>query len=411
MKTVNSDSIKSTWQRVRGVSRFLFKRMGEYHLPQIAGSLSFTTVLSIVPLLVIMLSVLTGFPVFLKFQKEIEQFMIDNLMPEKMSGIIMKQVGQFAAQSSRLSLVGGVMLVFSSLLTMGTVDRTFNEIWGVKRRGLMRRNVLVYWAVLTAGPVLFGLALLLNGQLIDMLKISPYLGQVLSVVVSFLSAVLGFSALYVFVPNRKVAWGDAFWGGLVAALLFVGLTQGFSAVFRQFQVYAIIYSAFSILPAFFLWLYLFWWIVLLGASLTASLPILKYERWKREPRVGGDLPEALMVLYILYKAQHSPAHMLNWDSLQAQLKLNSEDLGAIMLRLQRNGWVGKIRRTDGGTGWALICDTGAVTLANLYDEFVFDSQYFAARAQQAELPWASRLSDLHRSVYHRIYLSELFEKR
>lgn len=105
MKTVNSDSIKSTWQRVRGVSRFLFKRMGEHHLPQIAGSLSFTTVLSIVPLLVIMLSVLTGFPVFLKFQKEIEQFMIDNLMPEKMSGIIMKQVGQFAAQS--FSLVFG----------------------------------------------------------------------------------------------------------------------------------------------------------------------------------------------------------------------------------------------------------------------------------------------------------------
>ena len=412
MKSMQLKNLTDLGQRMRAVVRFLLGRMGAHRLNQVAGSLSFTSVLSLVPLLVVMLAILTAFPVFDRFQKEIQQYMLDNLMPDRMSKVVMKQITQFADQSSRLSMAGGVSLVFTSLMTMGTVDRVFNDIWQVKRRGLLRKNILVYWAVLTVGPILFGLILLFNRYMVDTLKSSPIMMiEALDFVVPFISVLLGFSALYMFVPNRKVKWHDALIGGSVAALLFTGLTQSFSLVFRQFQVYAIVYSAFSILPALFLWLYVFWWIVLLGASLTASLPILKYERWRKEPRVGDDLPEALMVLYILYQAQHSPARMVSWESLQTQLKLNSEDLSSIMQTLQEHGWVGKVRRTDDGTGWALICDTGEVTLANLYDVFVFDSQYFSAKSQQAGLPWASRLTDLHRSAYHRVYLSELFEKR
>ena len=408
---MNINYIRQIWQRLQAASRFLASRMYAPRLPQVAGSLSFTTVLSLVPLLVVMLSILTAFPVFEKFQGEIQQFMLDNLMPEKVSKVVMKQITQFAEQSSRLSLAGSILLIVSAVLTMATIDRVFNDIWQVKRRGLLRKNVLVYWAVLTMGPIIFGLVLLLGSYFVETLKTAPMLQSTLSVVVPFVFATLSFALLYVFVPNRKVAWRDALVGGLLAGLLFIALTNGFALIFKQFQVYAVVYSAFSILPAFFLWLYIFWLIVLLGASLTATLPIMKYERWRKQPRVGDDLPEALMILYILYQAQHSPARMVSWHSIQTQLRLNSEDLADIMNLLQENGFIGKVRRPDDGTGWALICDTGEVTLAHLYDVFVFDSQYFAAQAQKRELPWATRFTELHRSNYHRIYLSELFEKR
>lgn len=408
---MNINYIRQIWQRLQAASRFLASRMYAHRLPQVAGSLSFTTVLSLVPLLVVMLSILTAFPVFEKFQGEIQQFMLDNLMPEKVSKVVMKQITQFAEQSSRLSLAGSILLIVSAVLTMATIDRVFNDIWQVKRRGLLRKNVLVYWAVLTMGPIIFGLVLLLGSYFVETLKTAPMLQSTLSVVVPFVFATLSFALLYVFVPNRKVAWRDALVGGLLAGLLFIALTNGFALIFKQFQVYAVVYSAFSILPAFFLWLYIFWLIVLLGASLTATLPIMKYERWRKQPRVGDDLPEALMILYILYQAQHSPARMVSWHSIQTQLRLNSEDLADIMNLLQENGFIGKVRRPDDGTGWALICDTGEVTLAHLYDVFVFDSQYFAAQAQKRELPWATRFTELHRSNYHRIYLSELFEKR
>jgi membrane protein len=206
-------------------------------------------------------------------------------------------------------------------------------------------------------------------------------------------------------------WKDAVIGGLVTAVLFVALTNGFASVFKGFQVYAVIYSAFSIIPAFFLWLYVFWMIVLFGASLTASLPILKFERWRKEPRAGDGLPEALMILYVLYQAQHSPSHMLSWSALQSHMRLNSEELADIVIKLQENGWVAKIRRHDEGTGWALICDTTQVTLADLYDVFVFNSQYFADKAQKNHLPWASIFTNMHNSTYHHVSLSELFGAR
>lgn len=408
---MNGFSWQDTWQSLRAGARFLAGRMNAHRLPQVAGSLSFTTVLSIVPLLVVMLSILTAFPVFDKFQNEIQQFMLDNLMPEKMSKVVMKQISQFAEQSSKLSVVGSLMLIVSALLTVGTIDRSFNDIWHVKRRGLLRKNVLVYWAILTMGPILFGLVLLLSSYLVETLKTTPMLQSTLSLVIPFVISVISFMLLYVFVPNRKVAWRDAFVGALFAALLFIALTNGFASIFKKFQVYAVVYSAFSILPAFFLWLFIFWLIVLLGASITATLPIMKYERWRKEPRMGDDLPEALMILYILYQAQHSPARMVSWHSIQTQLRLSSEDLADIMNKLQAHGWIGKIRRPDDGTGWALICDTGEVTLAHLYDAFVFDSKYFAAAAEKRDLPWASRFTELHRSRHHRVYLSELFEKR
>lgn len=408
---MNQTNSQNRWLKAKEVIRFMSKRMGEYRLSQVAGSLSFTSVLSIVPLVIVMLSILTIFPVFDTFKGLIQQFMLDNLMPEKMSKLVMSQITLFAENSSHLSLVSLILMIFSALMTIGTVDRVFNDIWRVKKRGLVRKNILVYWAVLTMGPILFGSVLLLGSYFIGTLKSMPVLSTFLSVFLPLISSMLGFFALYTFVPNRKVMWRDAFVGALVAGLLFIVLTKGFTWVFKQVQVYAVVYSAFSIVPAFFLWLYVFWFIVLLGASLAATLPIFKYERWRKEHKPGDTLPDALMVLYVLYQVQNSPSHMASWSSLQTQLRLSSEELSFILNKLQTQGWVGKVKRMDGGTGWALICNLDEVKLVHLYDVFVFDSQYFSGQAQKINLPWAKSFINIHKTPNHQVCLSELFENR
>lgn len=406
---------QKNWQdrllKIKAAIRFMLKQMGEHRLSQVAGSLSFTSVLSIVPLIVVMLSILTIFPIFDTFKSLIQQFMLDNLMPEKMSEVVMKQVTQFAEKSSHLSFFSLILMVFSVLMTMGTVNQVFNDVWRVKRQGLVRKNILVYWAILTMGPILFASVLLLGSYFVSTLKNMPMLSAFLSFLLPFTSSVLGFFALYMFVPNRKVVWRDALAGALVAGLLFIILIKSFSWVFKQAQVYAVVYSAFSIIPAFFLWLYIFWLIVFLGASLAATLPIFNYERWRKEPRPGDGLPDALMVLYFLYQVQKSPSHMANWSSLQARLRLSSEELSFILDRLQAQGWVGRIKRIDGGTGWALICDTDEVKLAHLYDVFVFDSQYFASQAQKNSLPWAQSFTEIHKTQNHQMNLTEIFKNR
>ncbi len=392
---------------------FLWRRMGALRLPQVAGSLSYTTVLSLVPLLVIVLSILTILPQFQGFQKEIQNFMAENLMPARMSKVVMQQITTFTERSSSLSLVGGIFLIFSSLSTMAIVDRAFDDIWQIKKRPSFRRNVAIYWAVLTLGPFVFSGALLLINYLMHSLnfKTIPLLGSLLSWLLPFVLSMLTFAALYVFVPNRKVLWKDALVGGFVAAVIFLLLSKSFSAVFKSFSGYAILYGAFSIIPAFFLWLYVFWWGILFGAGITANLPILKYERWRREERPGDRLPEALMVLYLLHQAQKSPAHMMSWDALQQQIKLNSEELAFIIERLQSLGWVGKVQRVDGGYGWALIGDPEQIRLADVYDAFVFDTAHFANLAEQQNLPWAKYLTELQSTATHEVSLNQLFETK
>ena len=396
---------------LKAVMVFLWRRMGALRLPQVAGSLSYTTVLSLVPLLVIVLSILTILPQFQGFQKEIQNFMTENLMPARMSKIVMQQITTFTERSSRLSLVGGVFLIFSSLSTMAIIDRAFDDIWQIKKRPSFRRNVAIYWAVLTLGPFVFSGALLLINFLMHSLNFNdiPVRGPLLNWILPFVLSILSFAALYVFVPNRKVLWKDALVGGFVAAVIFLLLSKSFSAVFKTFSGYAILYGAFSIIPAFFLWLYVFWWGILFGAGITANLPILKYSRWRRENKPGDRLPEALMVLYLLHQAQKSPARMISWDALQQQIKLNSEELALIVEALQARGWVGKVQRVDGGYGWALIADGEQVRLADVYDAFVFDTPYFANLAEQQNLPWARYLTELQHTSAHDVSLNQLFE--
>ncbi len=396
------------FQIVRGIVVFLWYRMVALRLPQVAGSLSYTTVLSMIPLLVIVLSVLTILPQFQGFQKEIQAFMTDNLMPAKMSKTVMQQVTIFTQRSAGLSLVGGVFLVFSTLTTMAIIDRAFADIWQVKKRSTFRANVPIYWAVLTLGPFVFGGALLLVNWLVHSLGTFAFISSFLGVVLPFVLSTVTFAALYVFVPARRVQWRDALLGGAIAAVIFSILTHTFSAVFKSFSGYAILYGAFSIVPAFFLWLYVFWWGVLFGAGITANLPILKYERWRREPHVGDRLPEALMLLYLLYQAQKSPARMMGWDALQSQMKMNGEEMGFMIEQLQALSWVGKVQRPDGGYGWALIADADEVRLADVYDAFVFDTPYFAGQAAQQNLPWAKYLAQLQNTPAHDVRLSDLF---
>ena len=148
--------------------------------------------------------------------------------------------------------------------------------------------------------------------------------------------------------------------------------------------------------------------ILFGAGITANLPILKYERWRREARPGDRLPEALMILYLLYQAKGSSTHMMSDHALQQQIKLNHEELTAIIERLQVHGWVGKVERMDGGHGWALIGDEDRIRLSDLYDTFVFDTPYFANQAERQNLPWARYLTELQHTPAHQVSLRQLF---
>ncbi|MDB5756603.1 MAG: hypothetical protein JWR56_3031, partial [Massilia sp.] len=263
MINVSVDMVRGlTWREVRDLIRFARRRLNEEKLPQVAGSLTFTTTLALVPLLTIVLAVFTTFPVFNTFRASLEAYFVQTVMPKGIANTIINNLSQFASKATRLSAVGAVALLFTSTAMMAMVERAFNQIWRVKRTRPLPQRVLMYWALLSLGPLLFGLSLTVTTQLFmatnDLMRAVPFVGALIYTLVSVALTTGAYTLLYVAVPNRFVDWRDAVWGGLVAAIAFEIAKRAFGVFVKQFPTYAIIYGALAALPLFLLWMYVSW---------------------------------------------------------------------------------------------------------------------------------------------------------
>lgn len=269
--------------QVRDLLRFAGQRLREERLPQVAGSLTFTTVLALVPLLTIALAVFTTFPLFDTFRRALDSYFLRSLIPAGIASTILDYLNQFASQATRLSAVGAVALIATAVAMIGTVDRTFNRIWRVRTRRPFAQRVLTYWAVITLGPLLIGVSISVTGYLFAatngvVLKL-PLLGAVMFTLVSLALTAGAFTLLYMVVPNRLIDWRDAACGGVLAAIAFELSKRLFAVFIASFPTYTVLYGALAAIPLFLVWIYLGWMITLMGATLTAALPVVRYERW------------------------------------------------------------------------------------------------------------------------------------
>ncbi|MFL6707594.1 MAG: YihY family inner membrane protein, partial [Massilia sp.] len=265
----SADKVRGlTWRQAGDLARFAIRRLTEERLPQVAGSLTFTTVLALVPLLTIVLAIFTTFPVFATFRTSLETYFVQTLIPRGIANTITGNLTQFASKATRLSAVGAVALLVTSTAMMSMIERALNQIWGVKRRRPFTQRLVMYWALLTLGPILIGLSLTVTSQLFmatsEVVRAVPFLGALFYTLVSVSLSAGAYTLLYVTVPNRDVAWGDAIVGGVVAALAFEIAKRVFAIFIKQFPTYAIIYGALAALPLFLLWLYFSWMIALVG---------------------------------------------------------------------------------------------------------------------------------------------------
>jgi membrane protein len=250
------------------------------------------------------------------------------------------------------------------------------------------QRVLVYWALVTLGPLAFGLSLTLTSQLFSatngLMSLVPFLGAVFYTVVSVALTTGAYVLLYMTVPNRDVDWRDAMWGGLVAAIAFEVAKRVFAIFIRQFPTYAIIYGALAALPLFLVWMYLSWMITLVGALLTAALPIVKYERWWYEPVPGGAFVDAMAVLKVLHGgARLTGTAMVSSAQIRTCTRIGYDEMSELLERMVAAGWVGRVHVEEqvplrwgkgaraGTDCWVLLVDPRLVRLADVYRLFVF----------------------------------------
>ncbi len=377
-----------TLREARDLFRFARRRLGEERLPQVAGSLTFTTVLALVPLLTIALAIFTTFPMFGTLRKTLEAYFMQSMMPKGMANTILGHLTTFANKATRLSAVGAVALVFTSVMMMGMIERAFNQIWRVRRPRPISQRIMIYWALVTLGPLLFGLSLTVTSQVFmatsGIVSAVPLLGTLFYTSLSVALTTGAYTLLYMAIPNRYVDWHDAVWGGLVAALAFEAAKRLFAVFIQMFPAYAIIYGALAALPLLLIWIFLSWMITLIGALLVSALPIVKYERWWYQPVPGGEFVDAMAILKVLYiSGKINNSTLVNSSYIRAHTRIGYDEMTDLLEKMLAVGWVGRVKKEaparvqwgkrvrEETDNWVLLVNAEKIKVSDVYRLFVF----------------------------------------
>lgn len=252
----------------------IFRRFGTENMAQTAAALAFTTLLSLVPLVTLVVSVASLIPYFDVLINRLDAIVLSSLLPAGSAGVINKYIGNFANKARSLTVPGVLMLVVTAFLLMQTIERTFNHLWQVKPRPILQR-VRLYAFVMILWPFLLGgLAALMSyavttslGFVAEPVWVRKFVFKVLSFIL--LGGFFGF--LYYAVPNAKVSKWAAFTGGLFATSMFALMQKGFELYLASVGTFKSIYGAFAAMPIFLIWLHLSWAVVLFGGLIAATL--------------------------------------------------------------------------------------------------------------------------------------------
>lgn len=257
------------------LTRSTIRRAGQVRLPQAAASLTLTTSLSIVPLLAVGFSLFRRFPAFRPLEVAIEQHLLKSLLPADISGAVLKYLHQFAANASRLTLMGSLFVLAGAVMMLLTVEGALNQMWDIKKARPLPRRLGLYLVILAVGPALLGASLWVTATLLGapaglVRSVPKSLAFVIDLAPIALCSV-SLASLFHWLPNAQVRWRDAIAGGVLGGIALELGKRGFTAYLIQGPTYRSLYGAFATLPVFLLWLYFSWLITLCAALVTAHL--------------------------------------------------------------------------------------------------------------------------------------------
>ncbi|MBK9220451.1 MAG: YihY family inner membrane protein [Uliginosibacterium sp.] len=365
LKRSKSASVRQFFSLVR--RRFLERRV-----LQTAGSLTYTTLLSLVPMVTVVLLVMRQFAPLAQFGDDLRAFLLQNLLPERAGKMITLYALQFSQKASSLTLLGTVFLVITAVMLFQTIDHTLNGIWNVRRPRAWYVRIPVYWLALTVGPMFFAASVAATGELLsasrDLVEKQPHWVNSLmdrSMTTVLLAAL--FSFMFHAIPNRKLNIWHSLAGGLVAGLGVVISQRLFGLYLSKLPSFALIYGTFSVVPIFLIWIYLSWLMVLLGATIAAVLPDFQLRHSQLPATAAGRAVAILRVSRMLADAQQKGAVAELADLARAahQTVAQTDEL------LNTMGSAGWVVQTEDGA-WTLCVAAEVITLGSLFSLAVFE---------------------------------------
>jgi len=338
-----------------------------------AGALSYTTLVSLIPLTAIVLAVLSAFPIFADTRDQMLATLFTNFVPQ-IGTEIEWWFRYFAGVALKTTAFGVVALAFTSILLLAAIEEQLNAIWRVTAARPWFQRVLIYWTILTLGPILLGVGLSFSGyfdliaqrmgfsqQLGDLLTRTWFhsLARLLPFVLEAVTLVL----VYCLIPNRTVRWREALVGGVIAALLIEPLKIGFGIYILQLSTYRAVYGALAAIPIFLAWMYILWCVILVGAVIAAALPEWRVdESLPKAPVSTPRLGLALALLAELF-AQSRRGGMVGTPELAQRMGVNVALVDEHLALLKPKGLVAQ---TAEGC-WVLARQPENVMLMDIYE--------------------------------------------
>jgi membrane protein len=365
------------WQNLRRfpwrtTALTLRERFREDRLGVTASSLTFTTTISLVPLFTVALAIFSAFPMFARLQTTLQRWLVESLVPDNIAKQVLSYLNQFAAKAGQIGWVGALFLLVTALALILTIDRKLNDIWRVRTPRPLTQRILVYWAVLTLGPLLLGASLSVTSYALSASKgmVSALPGGVrfLLDALQFALVMVGLAALYRYVPNTRVRWTHALVGGLFVATALELAKSALAWYLAKVPTYSVVYGTFATVPILLVWFYLAWVIVLLGAVVAAYLPSLLAGIARRGNSPGWRFQLALEALAQLHAVREAPQRGLGLEALAQTLRVDPLHLEEPVAALVALDWLGRLDEED--ERYVLLQDPQHLPLAPLAERLL-----------------------------------------
>jgi membrane protein len=368
----------------RNTAMTLLERFREDRLGVTASSLTFTTTISLVPLFTVGLAIFSAFPMFAVLQTRLQSWLVQSLVPGDIAQQVLSYLNQFAAKAGQMGWAGALALLVTALALILTIDRKLNDIWRVRESRPLTQRVLVYWAVLTLGPLFLAGSLAVTSYALStsrgLVSSMPDALRLLLDTMQFALMTAGVAALYRYVPNTRVRWSHALIGALFVAAGLELAKKLLALYLLLVPTYSVVYGTFATLPILLIWIYLVWVIVLLGAVVAAYLPSLLGGIARRGDSPGWNYQLALELVDRLGQARRTEAHTpaahtpdpqareaasrgVNLEHLARALRVDGLQLEEPLRALRRLDWVGCLDEED--ARWVLLIDPTITPLAPL----------------------------------------------
>ncbi len=386
------------WDFTRSFLPFMWKNFMQDRVLLSAGSLAFQTLLSLVPLMAVVLSVLSVSPVFENFNRYVEDFILQNFVPA--SGEMLREYfWEFISKTSTIPTIGGIFLFIIALFLISTIDHTINQIWDVHAPRKILQGFTLYWTVLTLGPIIIGSGLVASSYVWYTVFTEGPLLEMRTRILSYLPLVnsfLAFFLLYMLVPNRRVKFLHAASGAFLATVLFELSKKWFSFYVTTFATFEHIYGALSVIPLLFFWIYLIWVVALSGAEFVYCLGAMKpTAKAKTEFSPLKGMRDVLDIMEHIWQGQQSGEYVNLKKSSIVVDGIDGQRLRNIVAILIENNLI----HVTANGGLALSGDMHKLTLYDVYS--VIPSEIFnSGEGDKAEREEYARLDELEERIVH-----------